>query len=144
MRFKTNAFAQTATRVAHLAHGAGLLAVVAMAWMPQTMRAQEGSDPWVFDDFSTAGGKLEATSGPHSVNQTSSEIIGGTRSISLNYTASDPSKFGQESTLQVRPSSKKQVPSALIWSNGFDATPLIDLQYFGLDADTPLNLNLTN
>jgi hypothetical protein len=60
------------------------------------------------------------------------------------YGKKDKSEFGQESTLQVRPSTSKNVPSALIWSNGFDATPGIELEYFGLNQDTPLNLNLTN
>jgi hypothetical protein len=134
MKFKTNAFAHAATR------GAGLLAAAAMAWMPQTTRAQD----LTLDDFSTGPGKLEATSGSHTVSQTGTGIVGGTRNISLVYGKKDKSEFGQESTLQVRPSTSKNVPSALIWSNGFDATPGIELEYFGLNQDTPLNLNLTN
>ena len=142
MKFKTNAFAHRATRAVHLATGAGLLAALAMACMPQTMRAQEGSDPWVLDDFSTGAGKLEATSGEHTLNQTGADIIGGTRSITILYGKKDKSAFGQESVFQVRPSTSENAPSALIWSNGFDATPEFVVEY--PSNDTPLNLNVTS
>lgn len=144
MHYETNAFAQRATRVVRLATGAGLLAAVAMALIPQTMRAQEGSDPWVLDDFSTGAGKVEATSGEHTVNQTGADIIGGTRSITILYGKKDKSAFGQESVLQVRPGTSENAPSALIWSNGFDATPLAYVGYPSDDTDTPLNLNVTS
>ena len=142
MKFTTNAFALRATRVAHLAHGAGLLALVALAWMPQTMRAQE--NPYVFDTFQTGGGKLQTTSGNQSVIQPGSGIIGGARTLTINYAASTD-EFGQPSTVQVRPSADpKVVPPAMIWSNGFDTTPEFYVEYFGLNSDTPLGLNLTN
>jgi hypothetical protein len=100
MKFKTNAFAQTATRVAPVSGWACLLAVVAAAWMPQTMRAQEGSNPWVLDNFKTGGGKLQATSGTHSVIQNGSGIIGGARSLTLVF-GPNADEFGQPSTVQV-------------------------------------------
>jgi hypothetical protein len=114
-----------------------------MALMPQTMRAQE--NPLVLDNFQTGAGKIQATSGTQSVTQTGSGIVGGGRSISIVYNPAAPSQFGQPSTLQVRPSADPKVlPPALIWSNGFDAVPGIEVEYAGQNADTPLGLNLTN
>ena len=144
MKLETNVFALRTTRVAHFATGAGLLALMAMAWMPQTMRAQEGSNPWVLDNVKTGGGRIQGTSGTPSVIQNGSGIIGGERSLTLVFGPnSDP--FGQISTAQVRPSADpKVVPPALIWSNGFDTVPGFYVEYFGLNNDTPLNLNLTD
>jgi hypothetical protein len=143
MKLKKNAFARRATRVAHLSLGAVSLAAVAMTSMPHSMRAEE--NPLVLDNFQTGAGKVAATSGSQTVNQTGSEIVGGTRTISIVYGPAAPSVFGQPSTAQVRPSADpKVVPPALIWSNGFDVVPGIELEYFGLNQDTPLNLNLTD
>jgi hypothetical protein len=61
------------------------------------------------------------------------------------YNPGATSQFGQPSTLQVRPSADpKALPPALIWSNGFDANALIEVEYAGPNDDTPLGLNLTN
>ncbi|MGC9945263.1 MAG: hypothetical protein ABSF64_02605 [Bryobacteraceae bacterium] len=128
MNFKTNAFS-----------GAAMLAAAAMALMPHTLRAQD----LTLDDFSTGAGKLTATSGSHTATQTGAGIVVGTRYISIVY-GPGGSEFGQESILQVRPSTTKKVPSALIWSNGFDASPLIQLYWGPANyGDTPLNLNLS-
>jgi hypothetical protein len=97
----------------------------------------------VLDNFQTGAGKIAATSGTQSVTQPGSGIVGGGRNISIVYNPGAFSQFGQPSTLQVRPSTTK-VPSALIWSNGFDARPLIEVAYAGPNDDTPLGLNLTN
>jgi len=127
--------------VARLSLGAVSLATVAMAWMPQTMRAQN----LVLDNFQTGAGKVQAVSGSQGVNQTGAGIVGGTRGISIVYNPAAPSVFGQLSTLQVRPSADpKTVPPALIWSNGFGVVPGIEVEYFGLNDDTPLNLDLTD
>jgi hypothetical protein len=144
MHYETNAFAQTAKRLTRLARGASLLAALAMAWIPQTMRAQDGSDPWVLDNFRTGGGKLQATSGTHSVIQNGPGMVGGERSLTLVF-GPNADEFGQTSTVQVRPSADpKVVPPAMIWSNGFDTVPYFYVEYDGLNNDTPLNLNLTN
>jgi hypothetical protein len=140
MKFKTNAFTHRATRVAHLSLGAVSLAAVALALMPQTMRAQ----PLILDNFQTGAGKVVATSGTQTVIQNGSGIIGGARSLTLVIGPSGD-EFGQTSTVQVRPSADpKVVPPALLWSNGFDTVPGFYVEYFGLNNDTPLNLNLTN
>jgi hypothetical protein len=62
MKLKTNVFAVS-------------LAAVAMAWMPQTMRAQ--GNALVLDNFQTGAGKIAATSG----TQTGSGIVVGGRSV---------------------------------------------------------------
>jgi hypothetical protein len=143
MKLKTNVFADRVARVARLSLGAVSLATVAMALMPQTMRAQE--NPLVLDNFQTGAGKIAATSGTQSVTQPGAGIVGGGRYISIVYDPGASSQFGQPSTLQVRPSADPKVlPPALIWSNGFDATPLIEVEYAGPNNDTPLGLNLTN
>jgi hypothetical protein len=113
--------------------------LAAFALMPQMMRAQN----LTLDDFSTAPGKVTATSGTHTTALAGSGIIGGTRYISIVYNKNG-SPFGQSSTLQVRPSTSTKVPSALIWSNGYDASPEIQV-YYGPNtlADPPLNLDLT-
>jgi hypothetical protein len=141
MKLKTNVFALRATRVAHFATGASLLAAVAMALMPQTMQAQN----LIIDNFATGGGKVAATTGVQTVTQTGTGIYGGFRQITLTVqnglgVSTDP--YQQPVQAQVRPSNSASDPSSLLWSQGYGAVGRIDLEY-GNPPATPLNLNLT-
>jgi hypothetical protein len=137
MHFQTNAFTRRATRVVHLATGAGLLAAVAMALIPQTMRAQV--DPLVIDNFKTGGFKAESTTGTKYYTQTGTGIYGGTRNINLVMGSSDA--FAQPVQVQVRPQPKSSAtPSAFIVSGGFGAFAEVDLYYEATGES--LNLNL--
>jgi len=142
MKLKTNVFALRATRVAHFATGASLLAAVAMALMPQTMQAQN----LIIDNFATGGGKVAATTGVQTVTQTGTGIYGGFRQITLTVqnglgVSTDP--YQQPVQAQVRPSNSASDPSALLWSVGYGATSRIDLYYSGSSTTENLNLNLT-
>jgi len=141
MHFKTNAFAHRAARVAHLARGASLLAVTAMALVPQTMRAQK--DPLVLDDFSTGKGKAESATGAKYYAQTGTGIVGGTRNINLIMGPGDSaSVFAQPVQVQVRPQPKDSAtPSALIVSAGFQAYGTVQVYYDG-SATESVDLNL--
>ncbi len=110
MKLKTNAFALRATRVAHFATGASLLAAVAMALMLQTMQAQN----LIIDNFATGGGKVAATTGVQTVTQTGTGIYGGFRQITLTVqnglgVSTDP--YQQPVQAQVRPSNSASDPS---------------------------------
>lgn len=133
MNFKTNAFAYRATRVAHLARWAGMLAMAALALMPQTMRAQN----LILDNFATGAGKVAALTGIKTVTQTGTGIIGESRYIILN-TFVNP--YMQPVQVQVRPSGNASDPSSLLSSVGFAASAEIYVVY---GQTTPLNLNLT-
>jgi len=141
MKLKTNAFAHRATRAAHLATGASLLAVAAMTLIPQTMRAQV--DPLVIDNFATGPVKAEATSGVKYLSQTGTGIAGGTRNINLVFgTGKTTNEFAQPVQVQVRPQPKDSgTPSALIVSGGFGAFAVVELYYEG-PATRSFNLNL--
>jgi hypothetical protein len=125
--------------VAHHARGAVLLTSLALAWVPQTLRAQ--ADPLILDNFTTGKGKLDATSGSYGTHPTvtlkGSEIYGGARELGIWFSSNE---FGQTVQAQVLPQPKSSTtPSALITSAGFNALPAIQLTYEGL---TPLSLNL--
>jgi len=142
MKLKTKAFALGAARAAHLARGAGLLAAVAIAWMPQTMRAQK--DPLVIDNFQTGGGGAEATSGVKYLTQTGTGIYGGTRNINLEVSTGAGNLFAQPAQVQVRPQpNTSAAPSAFIVNAGFDVFTYIQLYYEGATTES-LNLNLAD
>jgi hypothetical protein len=122
------------------------LVASAMALMPHTMRAQQTPplppDNWIFDNFTTAAGKVPAVTGVHNLTMpatgTSSEIIGGSRYISLD-AASNP--YLQPILVQVRPSASTTDPSSFLWSLGYGASARIDLIYG--TSSGPMNLDLT-
>src|ERR1022692_4499994 len=118
MKLKTKVFALRATRVAHLSLGAGLLALVAMAWIPQTMQAQN----LILDNFATGGGKVAATTGVQTVTQTGTGIYGWFRQIRLTVdngsgVSTDP--YQQPVQAQVRPSARASDTSSLLWSGRY-------------------------
>jgi hypothetical protein len=142
MKLKTNAFALRAARVAHLSLGAVSLAAVAMAWMPQTMQAQN----LILDNFETGGGKVAATTGVQTVTQTGTGIYGGFRQFTLtvqNGSGAGTDPYQQPVQVQVRPSNSASDPSALLWSVGYGAAARIDLWYPGSATTENLNLNLS-
>jgi hypothetical protein len=113
-----------------------LLAGLTLALAPCVIRAQD----LTIDNFKTGPGKIgPITSGAKTASQTGAGIIGGTRTTTLQLDA--VSEFAQPASVQFRPSAKKGVPSAMIWSVGYKAYPRIDLTYGASDA--PLNLNLS-
>jgi len=123
------------------------LVALAMAWMPQAMRAQQTPPPppdnWILDNFEIGAGGMYALSGVKTVTlpatpNTDSDLIGGSRYIILN-AAGNP--YNQPVEVEVRPSASTSVPSSLVWSVGFAAVGRIDLVY-GVSPAT-MNLNLT-
>jgi hypothetical protein len=125
---------------------ATLLASAAMASVPQAVPAQQLPPPppanWVLDNFATAKGRVAAVTGTQTITLpatgTSSEIIGGSRYISLN-TGTNP--YLQPIVAEVRPSASTTAPSSFLMSVGFGGAPEISLIY-GVTTG-PLNLNLT-
>jgi hypothetical protein len=123
------------------------LVALALAWMPQAMRAQQipPAPPanWILDNFEIGAGGVASSSGVKNVTlpstpNTDSDLIGGSRYIRLN-PAQNP--YNQLTEVQVRPSASASVPSSLVWSVGFGTAAAMDLVYG--DNPGPLNLNLT-
>ncbi len=135
MNTKTNAFAFP--RMAGQAVGASLLALVSLVLAPRTAQAQSQS----LDNFATGVGKVSASSGVHTVQQTGSGIVGGTRTIILSVGSGTNNPFDQTSVVQVRPSTKETIPSALIWDVGYAAASRIDLEY---GNGAPLGLDISS
>ena len=126
---------------AKLTRRASVLAGVAMALMPQTMRAQTTvpADFKVLDNFAKGDVKISGTSGTTTKSQDHSDIIGGTRTISLELgTGNDP--YGQPVQVQVLTDPGNGVAPAFLWSVGYGAVGRIDL-FYGL-GPSPMNLNL--
>jgi hypothetical protein len=124
-----------------------LLTAVAMAGLPQAMRAQQIPPPppanWILDNFEIGAGGVSSVARVKNVTlpatpNTDSELIGGSRYIILN-PAQNP--YNPLTEVQVRPSASASVPSSLVWSVGFGTAAAMDLVYG--DNPSPLNLNLT-
>jgi len=121
---------------------AGVLAGVAMALIPQMMRAQTTvpADFKVLDDFTKGKVKIDATSGTTIKSQDHPEIVGGTRTISLELGTAANNPYGQPVQVQVLTDPGNGVPPAFLWSVGYGVLPRIDL-YYG-EGPSPMHLNL--
>jgi hypothetical protein len=96
------------------------------------------------DNFATGPEMIgPLKTGSKTVTQSGAGIVGGSRTVTLTVAAGsvDGENFQQGVTAQVRPSKQSGVPSALIWTPGYNVFSRIDLEY-GLS--TPLNLNLSS
>jgi hypothetical protein len=113
-----------------------LLVGIPLALAPRVIEAQGLS----LDNFKTGPGKVgPIASGNKTGSQTGIGIIGGTRTTELSF--SGLNEFARKASVRFRPSSKPEVPSAMLWSVGYKAYPRIDLVYGSSTA--PLSLNLS-
>ena len=137
---------------AGLGFRASVLAAVAMALMPQTMRAQTPLPVvpktfMILDDFTKGPQTINIASG----NQTNSytdplndgHIVGGTRAFELTIGAAGNNPYGQPVQVEVLPNPGSVFP-AFVWSVGYGVIgPRIDLGYgFEGPSKSPLNLRL--
>jgi hypothetical protein len=138
MKLTTNTLALPGGRVANLALGAGLFALVTLTLTPQAAHAQDLS----LDNFATGAGKIEAKTGTHQATQNGHGIVVGARTIVLTISSQTNSgnEFDQPIEVAVEPSKNTSVPSAFLWTVGYGALPRIDLIY---GNSAPLALNLT-
>ena len=130
-----------------LTRRASVLAAVAMAVMPQMIRA-ETTVPTTFkvlDDFTKGADKINIKSGNETKSYTEpvkdNGIIGGTRAFELTVGVAGNNPYGQHVAVEVLPNPGNNLPPSFVWSVGYGVIgPRIDLQY-GSGA-SPLNLKL--
>jgi hypothetical protein len=139
---------------ANFTRRASVLAAVAMALMPQIMRAQ-ATIPTTFkvlDDFTkawtgaeVANNTIDIVSGTKTQSYTDplndGHIIGGTRAFELTVGAAGNNPYGQNVQVGVLPNLGNGLPPSFVWSVGYGALTRIDLQYGS--GTSPLNLNLS-
>jgi hypothetical protein len=135
---------------AGLTRRASVLAIVAMAAMPQITHAQT-TVPTTFkvlDDFTKGADTINIKSGNETKSYTDTgaladdHIIGGTRAFELTVGVAGNNPYGQRVGVEVLPDPGNSLPSSFVWSVGYGVIgPRIDLQY-GSGA-SPLKLNLS-
>jgi hypothetical protein len=128
------------------------LAVLAMASMPQMLRAQATvpAVPTTFkvlDDFSKAGAdgdRIDIITGNVTKSYTEPvkdiNIIGGTRAYQLNVPTAGNNPYSQRIEVEVLPTPGNGLPPTFVWSVGYGGLARIDLAY-GTGASKLVNLS---
>jgi len=129
-----------------MTRGASVLAAVAMALMPQMMRAQTTEPPAgskTLDDFTKGADTIHIVTGNVTKSYTEpakdDHIVGGTRAMEVVVDAGN-NPYSQPARAQVVTEPGNSMPPAFIGWFGYGALGRIYLQYGS--AASPLNVNL--